>query len=325
MRWSGYILAALGLAGTIYLLLDIGFDQVLHLFALAGWGVLLIIPFHVLALGLDALGWQVLLRRLQSYNSNRFLLWVACVREAISRLLPLASIGGELIGCRMIIQRGVNGIAAVASIAVELWVSVIARYLMTVIAIVILVAAAGAGEIAKGLGIALLGVLPAMVGAALLLGRARLFERLSHLVVRLFGERSFLPDIDSATRLDQKVRQLLSEPKTLLLATAWQFAGLVLTSVELLLASYLIGRPITLAEAIALEGLTEGVRQIAFFVPAGLGIQEAGFVFFGQLLGLDAQTAIALSLTRRVRDLGLGIPMLLTWQWHELRMARQQA
>lgn len=323
MRWSGYILAALGLAGTLYLLVDIGLDSILHMFTLAGWSVLILIPFHVVALGLDAIGWRVLLVRLCAFHHNRFLLWVACVREAVSRLLPLASIGGELLGCRLVAQHGVRGSTAAASVAVELWVSVIARYIMTVMAVIILVAAAGAGDVAKGLGIGLLGVLPAMVGAAFLLGRGRLFERLSGLVVKLLGEQSFLPTRESAVQLDQQVKQLLANPGALLSATLWQFSGLVLTSLELLIASYLIGRPITVAEAIALEGLTEGVRQIVFFIPAGLGVQEAGFVFFGQLLGIDDELAMALSLTRRVRDLGLGIPMLLSWQWHEVRFAGQ--
>ena len=56
-------------------------------------------------------------------------------------------------------------------------------------------------------------------------------------------------------------------------------------------------------------------------MPAGLGVQEAGFVLFGKLLGVPAEASIALSLAKRVRELGYAIPALLSWQWAETRRA----
>ncbi len=40
-------------------------------------------------------------------------------------------------------------------------------------------------------------------------------------------------------------------------------------------------------------------------------------VLFGALVGLPADLALAVSLTKRVRELALGLPGLAAWQWVE--------
>jgi hypothetical protein len=47
---------------------------------------------------------------------------------------------------------------------------------------------------------------------------------------------------------------------------------------------------------------------------------------FGALLGLPADLALAVSLTKRVRELAFGLPGLAAWQWVEGRrwLARQE-
>ncbi|HZI32513.1 MAG TPA: hypothetical protein VFF11_09235, partial [Candidatus Binatia bacterium] len=57
----------------------------------------------------------------------------------------------------------------------------------------------------------------------------------------------------------------------------------------------------------------------AFLVPGALGVQEAGFVLFGHLLGLKPDVAVALAVIRRCRDLLLYAPGLVFWQMQEGR------
>src|SRR5712692_3870586 len=51
----------------------------------------------------------------------------------------------------------------------------------------------------------------------------------------------------------------------------------------------------------------------------GSGVQESGYVLVGNLLGIPGETAFALSLIARVRELGFGIPGLIGWQLIEGR------
>ena len=78
-------------------------------------------------------------------------------------------------------------------------------------------------------------------------------------------------------------------------------------------------QPLSLIDSFILESLSSGVRGAAFMVPGALGAQEGGLVLFGALLGLPADLALAVSLTKRVRELALGLPGLAAWQWVEGR------
>jgi hypothetical protein len=75
------------------------------------------------------------------------------------------------------------------------------------------------------------------------------------------------------------------------------------------------GQPLGFIDAFILESLGSGVRAAAFLVPWALGALEGSFVLFGSLFGLPAEAALAISLSKRVRDLALGLPGLVVWQW----------
>jgi uncharacterized membrane protein YbhN (UPF0104 family) len=60
-------------------------------------------------------------------------------------------------------------------------------------------------------------------------------------------------------------------------------------------------------------------------VPGALGLQEAGFLGLGMLLGLPAEVAAALAIARRLRDLIVFLPGLLAGVWAERRIGRGAA
>jgi hypothetical protein len=69
-----------------------------------------------------------------------------------------------------------------------------------------------------------------------------------------------------------------------------------------------LGRPLGMIDSFILESLGSGIRAAAFILPGALGALEGGFVLFGALFGLPADTALAISLSKRVRELALGLP-----------------
>jgi hypothetical protein len=54
----------------------------------------------------------------------------------------------------------------------------------------------------------------------------------------------------------------------------------------------------------------------------GAGVQEGGYVLIGGLIGLSPELALALSLMKRGRDLVIGTPALVLWQFLEARRLR---
>ena len=66
-------------------------------------------------------------------------------------------------------------------------------------------------------------------------------------------------------------------------------------------------------------GIYQG--DAAFFIPGGLGVQEAGYLLFGLIYGLPPDQGLALSLVKRLREVLLGLPGLLAWQMIEGKQA----
>ena len=85
-------------------------------------------------------------------------------------------------------------------------------------------------------------------------------------------------------------------------------------------AARAIGAPVGADEAPAIEAMAQAIASAAFLVPGALGLQEAGFLGLGALLGLDAEAA-ALAVARRLRDPVVFLPGLLFWARAERRTA----
>ena len=246
-----------------------------------------------------------------------FLWWVATAREAVNRLLPAANIGGELVGIRLTKWRVPDGAAVAASIIIEVLLTLVNQYIFTALGIVLLVAKTQASEqtwtILAGLALSL--PLPILVGALLRYGKV--FERMEKFVEGMLGKD--MAALLDGSSLDAEIRALYARHGRLLVALLWQLSGYVLGAFETWLALALLGHPVSAWTAIAVEATTQAVRHIIFIVPAGLGVQEAGLVLFGQIVGIDSSVALSLSLAKRMREVLFGVPALLSWQLLEAR------
>ncbi|WP_029918727.1 lysylphosphatidylglycerol synthase domain-containing protein [Nevskia soli] len=322
MKVASYIAGLIGLAILTVLVLHHGLHDVMQLLSEAGWSLLWLVPFHALPLLLDAQGWRVLLapRDPQSRAALPFLFWVATIREAVNRLLPTANVGGEIVGIRLTKWRVPNGAAVTASIIVEVVLTLINQYVFTALGIVLLVAATQATEqtwtILAGLALSL--PLPIILVALLRYGKV--FERMEKFVEGMLG--GGMAALLDGSSLDAEIRALYARHGRLLVAMLWQLSGYVLGAFETWLALRLLGHPVSACAAIAVEATTQAVRHIVFIVPAGLGIQEAGLVLFGQIVGIDSNVALSLSLAKRMREVLFGVPALLSWQVLEARRLR---
>ena len=65
---------------------------------------------------------------------------------------------------------------------------------------------------------------------------------------------------------------------------------------------------------LVIESLLCAARSAAFAVPNAVGVQEGAYILLGASFGLTPETALALSLLKRARDLTIGLPTLAAWQ-----------
>jgi putative membrane protein len=307
----------LGTTLAIVLVLREGLGPILALLAAAGWTLLWLVPLHALPLLLDALGWRTLLRAtgIAPQATSPARLWViASVREAVNRLLPVANIGGEIVGIRMLNRVGADAPRIAASVVAEVLLTIISQLLFAAAGVLILLRLTGSAA-ATDLLIGLMLAIPAVAALYLLVHRGSVFERLLRGVEGMLALPAHLHGIlDQALALDARLRELLQDTRALLATVGWQLAGLVAGALETWLALRWLQHPVGFATALALESLTQAIRHFIFVVPAGLGVQEAGLVGFGYLLGLGNDASIALSLAKRMREILFGVPALVYWQ-----------
>ena len=88
---------------------------------------------------------------------------------------------------------------------------------------------------------------------------------------------------------------------------------------EIMLIMHFLGHDISLREALVIESLGQASKAAGFMIPGALAVQEGGYVLVCSAFGIGPDTAIALSLVKRVREIVLGLPGLIAWQILEAR------
>ena len=318
----GPALAALaGLALAAFLVFQHGLADVMNALRVAGWvGLAAITLFHLLPILLCGIAWRLLLRHLPARAWGLFT-WARWIRDSIDGVLPILPVSGELVATRILALRGVP--LAGASVVVDMTGELLSQALFAVIGLGLLIARHPDAPYLVWLGIGVLVMAGEFIGffVAQRKGLFRLFARPHDWLRR--KERA--PRAEADSTLHDHIQALYGHPSTFLACILVHLGAWIVGAAEAWLGLWFLGHPLDLGDVLALEGLVYALRSIAFFVPLGAGIQEGGYVLVGGLLGLAPDLALALSLLKRGRDLVLGVPALLVWQFVEGRELARQA
>ena len=316
-----YILGFAGGALFIFLLIREGAAQVGLAIARAGWGLLAVTLFHLVQTLSDAAGWLVLIPKANRVRlSSSFLLhWLG---ESINNLLPTGRVGGDIVVARVAAIWGMPLRIAIAAMLVDITIGVITKVIFVVIAVALLVAATGRTDLTRP------GLVAVLVGAFAVAGfyavqRAGIFRWIATLASRLVKSPGWDSLVQGGEALDQTIRLLYTRRRGLVCCGLFWTLSWLIASGEVWIALWALGLPSSFTTAVILESATLAIRGAAFLVPGAVGVQEGGYILLGNLLGIPSDMALALSLVRRVRELALGIPGLITWHlieanrlWH---------
>ena len=314
------IAAALGFLLVVYLIVDSGAADVAHAMLVVGWWLLPITLFHVVPLVFSALSWRELLSG-ASRPGAITVIWIRWIRESINSLLPVASIGGDVAGVRLAHLRGVPAAQAAASMVVDTTVGVATQliFVLSGVGLLLMRSTERSTLVVAGMVLTGTGIFLVAIAAFVLFQHRGLFVGLVKFARRLLPASWLSAFAASAPMIDDAVVAAYRSGSIMLRANLLRLIGWAAGAGEIWLVMQSLGHPIGVADAYILESLSSGVRAAAFMVPGALGALEASFVLFGALFGLPADTALAISLSKRVRELALGVPGLLVWHWIEGR------
>ncbi len=305
------LLGLAGLALATALFVWQGVAPVLGAFAAAGLGIVWASLFHFVSMTLNARAWQILLPRRRRSPLPIFL-WAVWLREAVNGLLPVARIGGEVVSARLLMRHGLKAPKAVASLIVDMTVSLVSQFVFTLAGLVLLLERGVGGDVARDVALGLVVTVP-VLAALVAVQRAGFFGLLARLFRALFGDR-FDALVGGAEPLDRAVRRLYRRRHAVLACFLWQLAGWTAGAGEVWLALFFLGHPVSVGDALVVEAVIQALSSGAFVVPGALGVQEGGFLVVGGLIGLTPELALALALARRARDVIVFVPALAVWQ-----------
>jgi len=311
----------LGIAGAalfIAIILHQNLSKVGEAFATAGWAIVAVVVYHlVVPVFLDTLAWWVLFPRSDRLPLRK-LLWMRWIGESVSTLVPSAAVGGDLVRARLAAISGAPLPIAAATVLVDLTLGVFTQAAFTILGVILLVAVTGQRNFVRP---TLIGTLIGVAGVVgfYFVQRRGMFGFLAKIVARLANSPEWQSLVAGGQTLDQTVRALYARRKAVVACCAWTIVSLVAGSGEIWIALHALGLHATVANAVILQSMVLTIRSAAFAVPSGLGVQETGYYFVGQLLGIPDYLAITLALIARVRELALGIPGVICWQLIEGR------
>lgn len=315
MKRLSIVLALAGLAVSALLVLRYDAAQVLGVALSVGWrGFGLLVLWQGALFLVLGFAWSVVLPGVWP----PLLLWGRVVRDAATTCLPFSPVGGYVLGARAVTVGGVAWPTAAAGTVVDVTAEIIGQFLFSVFGLAALLSLRPESPYVLPVGLGLVAVALA-IGAGLR-GRAPIGRALGAIGGRLLG--GWFRGQGGLDRVGEELTRLYANPKRLLLGSALHLLGWFGTGLGTWISLRLLGWEADLLPILALEALLDALIGAAFVVPGAAGVQEAGYVGLGAAFGVPPDVALGVSLLRRARDLALGLPILLVFQWIELRRIR---
>jgi glycosyltransferase 2 family protein len=240
------------------------------------------------------------------------------LRDSSSDVLPITQVGGVAFAARAFVLAGLGAVESSASVIADLTTETFAQGLYVLVGV-----AASLSLLHRS---ALLAPWTgAMLGGALFLSIASLLFAVLQLNgsrwAEKIGGKLFSSTTGHAQNFSAAVHAIYRQRGRVALSILLQFAGWIASGLWLWVVLAVMDLKPDLWSAIAIQALVEGLRSATVFIPAAIGIQEAGYAAVAPVFGLPPEIGLAVSLLRRARDILVAVPVLLVWQLIETRRA----
>lgn len=321
MKRLSYALALAGVLIVIGLVAYFGVGNIVTALSKIGWPEFaLIIGWQFVLFVILGIAWDIVVPP-RSGKRPWVMIWGRMVRDASANCLPFSQVGGFVFGARAVTLHGLRWHTATASTVADVTAEFLAQIAFAAIGLGMLLTRAPASGLAVpveiGIGLAVLscfGFIWAQRGAA------PLFAKLGRRIAAGWFENAQ----ERVATVQAELGMIYGHTGRLAVGFLVHLIGWICTGAAGWITYRALGVDIDFDDALAIEALLAAAAAIAFLVPVNAGVQEAGYAGLGTIFGVPPELSLGVSLVRRARDVVVGVPILLLWQFVEVRRMRQK-
>ncbi len=300
------IIAGTGLALFAWFVHRTGVDTISRAFATLGWWAPVILLPYAFVYLLDTVGWRLCLSRTLPKTINFGTLFrIRWAGESLNNVVPTAYLGGEAVKVYLLHKRGLPVVDGASSVVIGKTAQVLAQVIFISFGAVAGSFLLPANSPARASMFAIAGAAIALIAMLFWLQHRGMFSTLLALTGRLrLHIRALTSRAESFRQLDRQIFDFYRNDRQRFLSSVmFYLAGWIADSLEILLFSYLVGKPLDWSQALAFEAFIGVAKALGVFAPAALGVQESGVIFLFYLFALPQALAAPYAIIRRARDL----------------------
>lgn len=271
-----------------------------------------IILIHIPTLFFDAMAWKVFIK-----NENFSILWsfiITWVSQASGKFFPTGTVTGEFIRIYLGTKKGLSFHESSSTVFADLVVATFSLFLIASLSFLIVLSnnvIFFQNDNSFYIVISLLILLSGCVFFYFFIKR-----RLLKFFLNLKNPLNFKlkrNNIKLLLKIDYSLFKISSNKLNIFRATITRLLGWISGALEIYVFLMIINVEVSFVDVILIEAFTGLIRSVVFFIPAGLGVQELAFVIIGSHVGLSDSVSFSMAIGRRIREIGVGLPAILTW------------
>ena len=271
-----------------------------------------IILIHIPTLFFDAMAWKVFIK-----NENFSILWsfiITWVSQASGKFFPTGTVTGEFIRIYLGTKKGLSFHESSSTVFADLVIDTFSLFLIASLSFLIVLSnnvIFFQNDNSFYIVISLLILLSGCVFFYFFIKR-----RLLKFFLNLKNPLNFKlkrNNIKLLLKVDYSLFKISSNKLNIFKATITRLLGWISGALEIYVFLMIINVEVSFVDVILIEAFTGLIRSVVFFIPAGLGVQELAFVIIGSHVGLSDSVSFSMAIGRRIREIGVGLPAILTW------------
>ena len=253
-----------------------------------------------------------------SQNSRLTLFWsyvIIWISQATGKFFPTGNITGEFVRVYLAVKRGLSTAEATSTVFIDLVIATFSLFLIAIISFLYFIMANDSFLFSQHvlyLSLSLILIFFSCVIFYFFI-RKRIIKKLIKKIPNFFNYRLSLKKIVSIIRIDKALYEITEKKPALVKALFYRMLGWLGGAFEIYVFLWIIGFQPSIIDVIILESFSGIIRAVAFFIPAGIGVQELAFIVVGDFVGLSNEVSFAVALGRRVREILVGLPAIITW------------